>query len=304
MRFPIFLTLVLTMMMTYNATSQVEVGQNVSKAVIIETIDGSVIYGYIVEDRGNTLLIESNSLGSVVIQREQITKINYIDNVENIIFDSNGFPVDFHNSVHYFVFPSGYGLKKGQSYYENVYIFWNSVSYGLTDNFMVTGGVEVASLLFAGNVPLFFASPKFSIPFSNQKGAFGINATILSIPGSGDFQGLGFLSSSLTLGSRNNNFTLGLGAGFNFDGGITDEVIPMTLSGMIRVSEKISLITENWVIFQNDFGADDYLASLGLRIHFKKLGNALNIGLVRPLDFDSGGFVAIPVISATVALNN
>ena len=301
MRLPILILILLLGVIRLN--SQVEIGENVSKAVIIETVDGSVVYGFVVDRTDDAVVVRSNSLGTVTVPSIEISKIKYIDNITNIIFDKNGFPVSFHNSTHHFFFPTGYGLKKGQSYYQNVWVFGNTVSYGVSDNFMITGGMEIGSILFAGAVPGFLVSTKFSVPFNNQKGAFGINATVLGPPGD-SFDATGFLTSSITFGSRNNNFTIGAGAGFNFDGGITDEVIPVILAGMTRLSSKISFVTENYFIFQNDFDQADAMMSAGIRIHFKQLGNAMNIGLVRPLSIDTGPFIAFPLVSATVALNN
>lgn len=283
----------------HTLSGQVEIEGVSSQAVVVETNDGGVIYGFITGRDDEFMYVESASIGNVRIPVSEITRVKYIDNVTNILFDNSGNQVDFHNSTHYFLFPSGYALKKGQSYYENIMIFANSYSYGLTDNFMISVGAEIASLLFASQTPVVYVSPKLSVPFENQKGALGINATILTTGGDGS---LGFLSGSLTLGSRNNNVTVGVGGGFNFDNGITDEVIPMTLSGMFRLGPKISLLTENWFILQDDLEDFAGVGSIGLRIHFKSIGNALNVGLARPLTGDALGLIGIPFVSATVAI--
>jgi len=302
MKHQFFFILLISLYFSSDCLSQVELSGPVSQAVILDLDDGSVIYGIISNKTEYEISVQSASLGSVTVPITSISKIRYIDDVRNIIFDKNGNPVDFHNSTHYFLFPSGYSLKKGQSYYENIWVFANSYSYGVTDNFTISVGGEIASLLFASQVPLLYASPKLSVPLGNQKGALGLSSTFIILPGD-DFNGAGFLSGSLTVGSRNNNFTLGAGAGFNFDGGITDEIIPFTFSFMKRMGSKLSLISENWVVVQNDFADSFGIASLGLRIHFKELGNALNVGLARPLTGDTGPFIALPFISATVGIN-
>ncbi len=282
--------------------SQVDLGEPKSQAVILDLEDGSVIYGIISDKTDFDISVQSASLGNVTVPITSIAKIRYIDDVRNIIFDKNGYPVDFHNSTHYFLFPSGYSLKKGQSYYENIWIFANSYSYGVTDNFTISAGAETFSILFLSQVPLLYVSPKLSVPLGNQKGALGLSSTFVVLPGD-DFNGAGFLSGSLTLGSRNNNVTFGAGAGFDFDGGVRNEIIPLTFSFMKRMTNKLSLMSENWLIVQDDFSNSSGVASLGLRIHFKELGNAINVGLVRPLSGDDLGLLAIPFVSATVALS-
>ena len=282
--------------------SQVDLGEPKSQAVILELDDGSVIYGIISDRTDFELTIQSASLGAVTVPITSISKIRYIDDVRNILFDKNGFPVDIFNSTHYYLFPSGYSLKKGQSYYENIWVFANSYSYGVTDNFTISAGAEVFSLLFLRQVPLIYFSPKLSIPFENQKGAVGLNTTILIVPGN-NLDGAGFLSGTFTLGSRSNNVSIGAGLGFNFDGGITDEIVPFTFSFIKRVSKKISIMSENWIIVENDF--DDVFGTIsgGVRVHFKEVGNTLNLGLFRPLT-DTGPLTAFPFVSATVAFGN
>jgi len=301
MHIRICLSLILVLFSLIQGLTQVEVEGKSSQAVVIETDDGSEVYGFIIERTNDYVIVESASLGSVNIPMTAVTKIRYFDDVTNIIFDNNGNPVDFHNSTHYFLFPSGYSLKKGQSYYENIWIFANSYSYGITDNITLSVGAELASLLFFGQAPVMYLSPKFSVPFGNQKGALGINATVIALPGSGN-PGFGFLSASATFGSRNNNVTIGAGGGFSFEFGITDEVIPLTLSFMKRLGKKVSIMSENWFIIQDDLtDADGYL-SAGMRLHFKEVGNAINIGFFRPLIDSNVSFIAFPFVSATVAI--
>jgi len=293
--------LLLVMLGISSMYSQVEVEGRSSQAVVVETEDGSVVFGFITERNDDFIIVESASLGSINIPVKLISRIKYIDDVTNIIFDNQGNPVDFHNSTHYFLFPSGYSLKKGQSYYENIWIFANSFSYGVSDNFTVSIGAEIASILFASQAPLMYISPKFSVPFGKQKGALGLSATVIALPAN-DFDGFGFLSASATFGSRNNNVTIGAGGGFNLENGITDEVIPLTLSFMKRLGPKLSVMSENWLFLQDDLTDVDGYLSGGLRFHFKDVGSAINVGLVRPLIDSNFGFIAAPFVSATVAI--
>ena len=271
-----------------------------SQAVIVKLNDGSVVYGYVAARTDDQVTITSVSLGEITVPITEISSIDYVD-VKNLITDINGRFIDFHNSTHHFFFPSGYSLRKGQSYYENVFIFYNSYTYGVTDNFSITAGAEVASVLFSSSVPLIFVSAKFSVPFKNDKAAFALNGTYIRIPFGTD-EGFAILTGSLTLGSRNNNFTLGVGLGFNTETGINDEVIPVSFSTLQRISDKLSFVSENYIFIEDDFGNTSGLLSAGLRIHFKDNGGAFNVGLVRPLIDGSFGFIAAPFVSATISI--
>ena len=68
------------------------------------------------------------------------------------------------------------------------------------------------------------------------------------------------------------------------------------------MSNKISLVTENW-IFPGGFGSFGLLSG-GLRIHFARRGTALNLALVRPVGAGTGGigFLVIPFVGATIGI--
>jgi len=268
--------------------------------VVVETKDGSIIYGFFVEKNSSFIIVRSSSLDIVSIPLDEITGIKSFNvNVSNEL-DNKGRIIDYHNSTKYLLFPSGYGLKKGQSYYENIWVFWNSYAYGVTDNITLSVSTELASILFGLNFPLAFLNAKYSIPFKNDSGAFGVNLSYLTVPQS-NFTSFSFLTGSLTLGGRNSNFTIGTGAGFRIENGFFDEVIPVTLSYMGRVSDKISFITENWFILEDDLTRFNSVVSGGVRVHFKNPGSALNLTIVRPLE-GIIDFIGFPFVSATIGL--
>jgi hypothetical protein len=266
--------------------------------VIVETMDGSLIYGFFVEKNASFMVVRSASLDVVTIPIEQIRRIKYVNVMSEV--DGNGHPVDYHNSTRYLFSPSGYSLKKGQAYYENIWIFWNSFAYGVSDNFTLSASTELVSILFGKQFPLIFLNAKYSIPFKNDTGAFGINLSYLTLP-QNSFASYAFLTGSFTVGTRNQNLTVGIGGGFKIENGFRDEVIPLFVSYMGRISQKLSFITENWFILQDDLSRSSGAISAGLRIHFKNPGSALNVMLARPLD-DSFDFIGIPFVSGTVGI--
>ncbi len=267
--------------------------------VIVETSDGSSIIGEIMNRESSGIRLLSISLGEINIDYEQIRRIQVLKYSPTGI-DKHAIPLDFHNSTHYILSPSAYGLKKGQSYYENIAIFWNSYTYGISDNFSVSVGGEILSLLLASNFPIIFVTPKFSVPLKNEAGAFSIASTVFTTPES-HFRTFGFVTSSLTLGNRNSNVTLGTGIGFSSEDGFENEIIPFTISGMFRLGPKLSILTENWLIAENGFSDMLGVLSAGLRIHFKNPGSAFNAGLWRPTE-GIGNVIGIPFVSVTIGL--
>lgn len=293
-----FLALLCLICIANLSIAQVELGDQKSQTVILKMEDGSVINGIMVDRTDTHVTVNTASAGDITIAIEAIKDIEYIDDVRNIMFDKNGYPVDFYNSTRYLINPTGYGLKKGQSYYENIYLFLNSYTYGITDNISVTGGAEIASILFGPQIPLLFGSVKFSKPFGNQKGAFGVNTTFIVLPQQ-SFASVALVSGSVTFGSRNNNVSVGTGFGISLeDGSGTEGLVPLNIGFMTRLSEKISLVSDNTILIFD--GDSEVLASLGVRIHFQKVGAALNLGLLRPLaEID---ILGIPYVAATIPI--
>jgi len=287
----IFLSIALTLVLSAQDSTK--------KRVEIVTKDGNTIIGNIVSESDQEIIIFSETLGSLTFQRDNIKVLNYLDTEQKDL--NSEYRIDYHNSTRYLVTPSGYGLKKGQQYYENIGIFFNSYAIGISDNFSVAAGGEVASFLFGQQFPIIYISPKFSTEFKEGKGAWGIGTTLFSSP-SDDFNGFGFVNTSLTIGSRNNNFTIGGGIGFSTNDGFTDEILPLFASFMIRLSEKTSLISDNFVILYDDNSNVTGVLSIAIRKHFKKMGTAINFGLWRPTE-DTGDLIAIPFVSATIPLN-
>lgn len=276
-------------------------GQNettIGQQVELRTNDGNTYVGEIMSLTETEITLKTISLGEITLDRASIKKVLYRDVDQEL--DNNGFPIDYHNSTHYLVNPSAYSLKKGQSYYENIGVFFNSYSVGLTDNFSISGGLELISPLFLQRFPSLYFSPKFSIPFGEKAGGLSIGSTLLAAFGDGEIFTVGVLQASVTVGSRNNNFTIGSGIGYSFDAGLADEVLPFNFSGMWRISKKLSLVTDNFIIVYDGFNDALGLLSVAARIHFAK-GAAFSAGLWRPTE-DTGPLLAIPFVSATIPL--
>jgi len=263
--------------------------------VKVITKDGNIITGELINETDLNITILSESLGTITLLRNDISSIDF-GNTETINSEEN--EIDYYNSTRNLVSPTGFLLKKGQSYYENIGVFFNSYAVGITDNFNVAVGGELASLLFGEQFPILYVSPKFGLNFSDQ-GAWSIGTTVFTSP-SNDFSGFGFVNTSFTFGNRNNNISLGTGLGFDFDGGVSESIVPIMIGGNFRLSQKLSLVSDNFIILYNDANDSTAVISLGLRIHFDN-GAALNAALWRPTE-DLSDILALPFISATIPL--
>ncbi|MCX7986219.1 MAG: hypothetical protein N2662_04720, partial [Bacteroidales bacterium] len=104
---------------------------------------------------------------------------------------------------------------------------------------------------------------------------------------------MGILYSIATYGNTDNNVTMGLGWGF-----IGEELAKrpvITISGMKRVSRKVGLVTENWII-----PADGYKAvfSYGVRFFGEKI--AIDLAFYNEKEIAQYLIIGIPYVDFVV----
>jgi len=256
--------------------------------VNIETVDGNEFIGQIIQEDSVKIVLKTEKLGEISIFRSDIKRQEILE-VQQIKEGKYWFPNP--QSTRYFWSPNGYGLKKGEGYYQNIWVLWNQFAYGLSDNFSIGGGI-IPLFLFGGTPTPVFITAKFSIPVVENKFNLGAGAIAGTILGEEE-TGFGILYGISTFGTPDNNVTFGLGYGFA--GGEWASSPMININGMFRISSRGYFITENYYI--NAGGENVVLITLGGRRIIKKA--ALDFGLVIPIA-DIGQFVAIPWLGFTV----
>ncbi|MGA1250439.1 MAG: hypothetical protein ACO3YM_08180 [Candidatus Kapaibacteriota bacterium] len=198
------------------------------------------------------------------------------------------------NDSRYLFAPSAFNLKKGEGYYQNTYLFINTFNYGITDNFSMGLGFEFistfASLGASDFDPIYFLTPKYSTQVSEN---VRVGVGVLYGKVSDDIGGFGVGYGLVTYGNPEHNATLGLGFGF-FDGEFSGEPV-ITLSGMTRLSRRISLVTENWF-----FPADVYRGIISYGIRFFGETMSVDLALVNNEEFSEVFPIGIPYVDFVV----
>lgn len=269
-------------------------GQNLpdsTKTLRIETKDGNIFIGSVITQDSLTLVLKTESLGEIRIPRMNIKSQTELKEVKKV---GSEFWLPNPQSSRYFWAPNGYGLEKGSSYYQNIWILYNQFSFGLADNFSMGAGV-VPMFLFAGTATPFWIVPKFSIPVVENKFNIGTGAFLGTIIGE-DVGLFGLLYGTTTFGSRDKNISFGLAYGFA--GGEWLKVPVINVSSMIRTGPKGYFITENYAIsFEGELVV---LISAGGRSIIRNIG--LDYSLWIPIGAEIGTFVAIPFLGITVPI--
>ncbi|MBX2843591.1 MAG: hypothetical protein KTR26_17610 [Flammeovirgaceae bacterium] len=288
--FFIFITILIISDFSFGQKFEKIISTNDSTATFeIRLKNGSVFYGNIISHDQFEIIFSTDEIPSFSIERIKIKSIEQIDDL-NQKRGEYWFPNP--NSSRYFVGSSAFGLKKGEGYYQNIYVFINSVNYGLTDYFSIGGGFESVSL-FVGQLPGFFITPKINIPISKKlKTAAGVMVIGYKAPDE-EMQGLGIGYGIVSYGSRDHNISGGIGFGWNSQN--FSETPVFTLSGMTRISRKVSLVSENWLLTNFDSGS---IYSYGIRIMGEKM--SVDLGFWTNSDIAQEIFLGIPYVDFTV----
>ena len=251
---------------------------------------GLTYVGTIIERNDKEIILLTEGKTKVHIPIETIQDIRSIPSSH---FHDGEYWFPNPNETRYLYAPSAFNLKKGEGYYQNTYLFINSFNYGFTDNFSFGVGFEFLSIFgsFGGDFnPIFFLTPKYSMQVSeNLRVGIGVlYGNVSNLVG-----GFGVGYGLATYGNPEHNATLGLGFGF-FDGDFsTDPVI--TISGMTRISRRISLVTENWF-----FPADVYRGILTYGIRFFGESMSVDLALINNTDIATAFPIGIPYIDFVV----
>ena len=258
------------------------------KLHLIETTDGNQYIGEIISEDEEAVRLRTQGLGEIKLSRVYIRKIEPVD-PEKLIGEE--YWAENPQSTRYFWAPNGYGLKKGEGYYQNVWILFNQIAVGVTDHFSIGGGI-VPAFLFAGAPTPVWITPKVSIPVVENK--FNLGAGVLGGVVIGeDNSGFGIFYGISTFGSRDKHLSIGLGYGFA--GGEIAKSPVVTISGMTRLGKRGYLISENYYIPTKPYLL---VLSFGGRTIINKLG--LDYGLFIPVSEDVDTFVAIPWLGLTI----
>jgi hypothetical protein len=192
--------------------------------------------------------------------------------------------------------PTAFPMEEGSGYFSDIYLFFVSVQYGFTERFSMGGGMSVFPLDdFADN--LFYLTPKYTVVDAPRLklslGGFIGTAGLASDEVDLQERSLGILYGVASTGTRESNVSFGVGWGY-FGGEMADRPVVM-LGGQGRISKRISLITENWVISTND--RTEGIISYGFRFLGERM--SVDLAFLNPLS-EEKFFPGIPFVGFAV----
>jgi hypothetical protein len=217
------------------------------------------------------------------------TNVNRIAEIDTSRLRKGVYWFENPHRARYFFSPSGYGLGKGEAYYQNVQIVGNHVAVGFTNNFSIGTGYAAFSL---SEQKGFWLMPKISIPI--KKNLFNIAGGVLygKFSHNDEVEKLVLPFVIATLGGG--DFNASVGMGWVNSNGMWAKDPTAGLSIVKRVSRLIYLMSDNYFIARPDHNI------LGGRYMFKRsLG--LDLGCLMTWDNQEyGGLTAFPMIGINV----
>lgn len=248
----------------------------------VETTQGTAFTGTLVSMSLTALEFDAQEVGRVRLERGQIRRADLQGPASVGVGAKPGY-FDVGNGNRLFFAPTGRGLRKGENSLQVVNLYLVGGNFGITDNISLGGYVTVIPGIGVSN-QFVLLTPKISFPVSDKLHV-GAGALYLRIP---DFNGsldkaygAGILYGAATYGSADDNVTAGLGYGF-FEGNIGTTPI-LQIGGQKRVSRRIFLISENYVVADSHAGMGGLY---GVKINWRRISLGLGAAYFYSFPYD------------------
>ena len=260
----------------------------------VELKDGTVLTGNIMSEDETSMEIHLADIGLLTIDKDKIKRIVPLDASKDV---RKSYWFENPHATRLLFAPTAIPLKRGEGYYQNIYIVGNMFNYGVLNNLSIGGGFDFITMFIRtgdGWHPMlnFNIKSGFRVSENFHAGVGGLYVTILDEFSAGILYGLG------TIGSYNTNLTLGLGWGF-VDG--TFEAKPfIMIGGMARISEKLWFVSENWIAPVNNDSKYYPVFSYGLRFAAKRI--AVDLAFINSKDIFEGIVIGVPFVDFVIKL--
>ena len=209
--------------------------------------DGQVLRGFVVQRDEQHVVLELADGNRVDLAARTVERVEEEPNAR--VTHGGEIWIQDPNRTRYFYAPSAMMLHQGEGYFSQRELIFSSFNYGLTDHITVQAGAVVPAWFVQGGFN-FIGAIKVGGSLSDRV-HLAAGAQALVIPGfTSDIGVVGLVFGTLTYGTPDAHVSVAVGAPFqltNASGKLANDYI-ITLSGSLRVSQRVGLITENWLL--------------------------------------------------------
>jgi len=259
----------------------------------VELYDGTTLTGILQTKTETEIKIQLKDIGLLTLNRAKIKKLVPLDLSKKV---QKSYWFKNPHATRLLFAPTAIPLKKGEGYYQNIYIVGNMFNYGVANNLSIGGGFDFITMFGTMNdgwSPMlnFNIKSGFQISENFHAGVGGIYVTMPGEFSAGIAYGLG------TIGSYNSNLTLGLGWGFVDD---SFEKKPfIMIGGMIRMSEKLWFVSENWIA---PVDGNNYYTVVSYGVRFASKRIAVDLAFINSKDIVENIVIGIPFVDFVIKL--
>ena len=272
MRYAVSLILLLAVSTAASAQTRdafASVREDTTVVRMISLRSGSVYHGRIIEIRADSVIVRTEH-GTLMINRLDVSRVTDAYAPQGV---NAGYWFPNPNATRLLFSPTGRMLKKSDGYFSDYMLFFPGVAVGVTNYLTVGGGMSI----FPGDEQVFYFTPKLGL-YQSPRVNFAAGALVGTMF---DDETAGILYGVGTFGSPDASTTLGLGWGYS-GGDVSDRPV-LLIGGEYRVSRRVAVVTENWMVPDVD-----PVVSFGLRFMGERM--AVDLALLRPIGADSGDF--------------
>jgi hypothetical protein len=215
--------------------------------------DGQVLRGVVVRQDAQVVVVELAQGGRMELPAGLVKSVDV--ELHARVRDNGEIWFQDPNRTRYLYAPSAMMLRRGEGYFSQKELFFTSMNYGVTDFLSVQAGAVLPAWLMSGGAN-FIGGLKLGGSVTDRLHlAAGAQALVLPSNILGGTRNMvstaGLVFGMATYGTPDAHLSLGVGTPFIFDDPGT-EVLPgdvlVTVNGNLRVSQRLALVTENWLI--------------------------------------------------------
>ncbi len=180
--------------------------------------------------------------------------------------------------------PTGRPLGKGEGYFSDHYVLFPGFAYGLSDHLSLGAGASTVPGLSLTE-QLYYVSPRVAW---QPSATTALSAGVLFAGAGDENDAAALFYGVLTLGEPARSFSVGIGLG-----GTREQEWPsnrtkwewrdapiLMLGGNLQLSNRVALVSENWLFLGKDFDIGEQPFSLALRLFGDRLSADVGFVLV------------------------
>lgn len=238
--------------------------------ITVRAEDGTSVEGIVIWEDENSITIltpagvEATIPKAAIVTRKEAGALHPDPNYSRLMFA-----------------PTGRPLKKGEGYFSDYWVLFPGVAYGVTGNFSILGGFSIIPGVALDEQAAYIA-PRLGKNFTDTFAA-SFGAIFASF--GGEFAA-GIAFATATWGPLDRCVTAGCGISKLWGGNLEpdeqglelDEQGIILIGGNYRLSNSISIISENWLLPGNQVSLDQYPFGIAARFFGERI--AVDAGFI------------------------